>query len=117
EVPFEFLGGQGGCTVEVRLVADAADVQDRARTIRLGQLQGGFRSGGIELGPVEFLALEDATTELVERGLNVRLVGYGVVVWFCPHSDPLEMPPPRPSPPDRPTERDHRFYRESPQQA
>src|SRR5271166_266265 len=91
EVPFEFFSGVGSGAEVVGLVADTADVEDRARTIRTSQLEGSFRSRGIELGPVEFLTLEHATAELVERGLNVRLVRDGVFVWFCAHSEALQL--------------------------
>ena len=46
--------------------------------------------GGIELGPVERLALEDASAEFLKCGLNVRLVRYGIFVWFCTHGKALE---------------------------
>jgi hypothetical protein len=39
----------------------------------------------------KLLALEDATAELVERGLKVRLVVYGVVIWLCAHRESLEL--------------------------
>src|SRR5947209_6865789 len=61
EVPRELFGREGRGTAEVGLVADAADVEDRARPIRLGQLKGVFGGRRVELGPVELLALEDAT--------------------------------------------------------
>jgi hypothetical protein len=91
KVLLEFFRGKRSGTAEVGLVADAADVEDRARAIRSGQFEGGFRCRGIELRPVEFLALEDASAEFVERDFYVRLVRNDVLVWFCTHCMALEV--------------------------
>src|SRR5262249_20160213 len=66
-------------------LADAADVENRPRAVRVGLFESRLRGRGIKLGAVKLLALENAPAELLQRRLDVRFVRNGVLVSFCTH--------------------------------